>query len=97
MAPSADEEAIYAAVSMRQERIVALGRRSEVGGGVGLGARGFVTAPAPAQDFGHVFTVLGDVVLVLDQLLADGLLGVGGARAELRHAIDDVADQVVAI
>jgi len=38
--------------------------------------------------------MLGDVLLVLDQLLADGLLGVGGARAQGRHAVDDVGHEV---
>ena len=31
------------------------------------------------------------------QLVADGLLGVGGARAQLRHAVDDVGDQMKAV
>ena len=38
--------------------------------------------------------MLGDVLLVLDQLVAHDLLGVGRAGAELRDAVDHVADQV---
>ena len=34
---------------------------------------------------------------MIDQLVADLLLGVGGALAELRHAVDDVADQMEAV
>ena len=36
--------------------------------------------PSPVADLRHVVAVLGDVLLVLDQLVADRLLGVGGAR-----------------
>ena len=41
--------------------------------------------------------MLRDVLLVLDELVADGLLGVGGLGAELRHAIDHVGDEVKAV
>ena len=34
---------------------------------------------------------------MVDQLVADRLLGVGGALAKLRHAVDDVADQMEAV
>src|SRR5262245_10289362 len=54
-------------------------------------------APAPAGDLRHVLAVLLDVLLVLDELVADGLLGPGGAAAEPRHAIDHVLHQVEAI
>src|SRR5918995_4910922 len=40
-------------------------------------------APLPARDIGHVVAVARDVFLVLDQLVLDRLLGVGGPRPEL--------------
>ena len=36
--------------------------------------------PGPARDLRHVLAVAADVLLVLDQLVADRLLGVGGPR-----------------
>jgi hypothetical protein len=41
--------------------------------------------------------MLCDVSLVLDQLVPNDLLNVGGASTKSRHAIDDVSDEVKAI
>src|SRR5208337_3881537 len=54
-------------------------------------------SPGPAGDLGHIVPVSGDVFLVVDELIPDRLLGVGGPRSELRHAIDHVAHKVEAI
>ena len=35
-----------------------------------------------------------DVLLVLDELVAKGLPGVGGPGTELRHAINDVGNEM---
>src|SRR4029453_10803972 len=53
--------------------------------------------PSPPPDLGHVVPVPGDVLLVIDELVVDGLLRVGGPSAELRHSIDDVAHEVESI
>src|SRR5215467_4363008 len=53
--------------------------------------------PPPAGDLGHIVAVPGDELLVVDELVADRLLGVSGARPKLRHAVDDVAYEVEAI
>src|SRR5262249_15649485 len=49
-------------------------------------------APAPVDDLRHVVAVLGDVVLVLDQLVPDRLLRVRRPRPELRQPVDDIGD-----
>ena len=49
------------------------------------------------QPLGQVVAVLRDVLPVLDEPVADGLLGVGGPGAQLRHTIDHVAHQVEAV
>src|SRR5215813_14939625 len=55
--------------------VVALGR-----GASGASRRGAVPRrPAPARDLRHVVAVLPNVVLVLDQLLLDRLIEIGGA------------------
>src|SRR5215472_12988067 len=53
--------------------------------------------PPPAGDLGHIVPIPGDELLVVDELVADRLLGVSGARPKLRHAVDDVAYEVEAI
>ena len=53
--------------------------------------------PPPASDLRHIVPVSADVVLVVDELVTDRLLRVGGARPELRYSVDDVADQVEAV
>ena len=50
--------------------------------------------PAPVLDLGHVVAVAGDVLLVLDQLVAESLLGISGHIAELRHPVDHVRRQM---
>src|SRR4029450_7085127 len=72
---------------------------SEIRGGISAGPLGAlaVARPAPLPDLGHVLAVPGDVLLVLDQLVANGLLGVRGARAQLGDAIDDVLEQMETI
>src|SRR4029450_12247635 len=54
-------------------------------------------SPPPTGDLGHIVAVSGDELLMLDELVADRLLGVSGPRSELRHAVDHVAYQVEAI
>ena len=41
--------------------------------------------------------MLRDVLLVLDEFVADGLLGVGGLGIELRHAINHIGDEMKTI
>src|SRR5262249_13314572 len=68
---------------------------------VGLGrfnpCRSRLLPPPPAGDLGHVVAVSTDVLLVIDELVADRLLAVSSTRPKLRHAIDDVAHQVEAV
>ena len=54
-------------------------------------------APPPVGDFRHVVAVLANVVLVLDQLVAQRLLEVGRPSAKLRQSVDHVHDQVEAV
>src|SRR5260370_11794499 len=54
-------------------------------------------APPPVRDFRNVVAVLADIVLVLDQLVAQRLLEVSGPSAELRQSVDHVHDQVEAV
>src|SRR5215469_8407047 len=65
---------------------------------VGLGGaharRLRLLSPLPARDLGHVITVAGDVLLVSHELVAHGLLGIGGPRPELGDAVDHVLHQV---
>src|SRR5690242_5639110 len=53
--------------------------------------------PSPTADLRDVVAIPRYVFTMFNQLVADRLLGVSGAGAGLRHAIDDVADQVKAI
>src|SRR5262245_65743371 len=53
--------------------------------------------PPPAGDLGHIVTIAGDELLVIDELVADRLLGVRGPRPQLRHAVDHVGYQVEAL
>ena len=41
--------------------------------------------------------MLRDVLLMLDELVANGLLGVRDRGTELRHAINDVGDEMKAV
>jgi hypothetical protein len=45
----------------------------------------------------RVVAVPGDVLLVLDQLLGDGLLGVGGPGAQAGDAVDHLLHEVEAV
>src|SRR5271166_3551455 len=47
--------------------------------------------PPPAGDLGHVVAIPRDVLLVLDQSVADRLLGVSGPCREVWHTVDDIA------
>src|SRR5690606_717934 len=55
------------------------------------------TPPRPLLHFRHVLAVLVNILLVLDQLVANVLLSVGRAGPQFRHPIDNVANQVEAI
>ena len=59
----------------------------------GAGAAG----PLPVGDLGQIHAVRGDVLPVLDELVAHLLHGVGAAVAELGQALDDVDDEVEAV
>src|SRR5262245_32363218 len=74
--------------------VVALGR----GAASGASRRGAVPRrPAPARDLRHVVAVLPNVVLVLEQLLLDRLLEIGGAGAQLRQPGDHGLHQMEAV
>ena len=44
-----------------------------------------------------IFTALVDVVTMLDERILDRLLCVGGARTELRQAVDHVLNEMEAV
>src|SRR5262245_40656811 len=54
-------------------------------------------SPCPACDLRHVVTVHGDVLPVLDELVVNGLLGIGGPCAKFRDPVDHVAHQMEAV
>jgi len=54
-------------------------------------------APFPSEHERMVLSAFVDVVAMLDEDVANGLLGIGGARAELRQAIDHVRHQMKAV
>src|SRR5215469_10862332 len=54
-------------------------------------------APAPASDVRHVIAVAANVLFVLNKLVADGLLRIGSACTELRHAVDHIFHQMEAV
>lgn len=41
--------------------------------------------------------MLGDVLPVLDELVTHSLFGIGSARAELRHAVNDILHEMEAV
>ena len=53
--------------------------------------------PLPVADFRHILTVAGDVLLVLDQLVARQLPEVSPFVAQLRNTVDRVHHQMKAI
>jgi hypothetical protein len=57
----------------------------------------FAHTPFPVADFRHVFSVFVDVGLVVQQIVAKKLFGVGGAWTQTRHTVDDIAGQVKAV
>ena len=69
------------------------GARSALGARGGAGTAG----PLPVGDLGQIHAVRGDVLPVLDELVAHLLHGVGAAVAELGQALDDVDDEVEAV
>src|SRR5919201_4735493 len=60
-------------------------------------AGGSAVRPRPVADLGRVLAPPPDVRLVLDQPVAERLLGVRGDVAERGHPVDDVHRQVVAV
>src|SRR5262245_34537859 len=52
------------------------------------------STPFPAGDLRHVLSVLGDVLFVLQQLVANRLFGIGGARSQLWQPIDHIPDEM---
>src|SRR5262245_20792395 len=74
--------------------VVALGR----GAPSGASRRGAVPRrPARTHEIRHVVAVLLNVLLVLDQLLLDRLLEIGGAGAQLRQPVDHGLHQMEAV
>src|SRR6202041_2855668 len=57
----------------------------------------YVAGPLPMTNFRHVFAVLIDVQLVLDELVLDDLLQVRAFRAYLRQPIEHVLHQMKSI
>lgn len=53
--------------------------------------------PFPLADFRHILTVLGDILLMLHQLIAHLLVEVRAAVAKLRQAQQNVLDEVEAV
>src|SRR6476620_3606959 len=53
--------------------------------------------PPPPGNLRHIVSVPGDERLVVDKLVADGLLGVGSTRSKRWNTIDYVAYEVEAI
>src|SRR5262249_17894110 len=51
------------------------------------GPCGFGLAPPPTADLGRILAVLVDILLVVDQRVADRLFGVGRSRPQLRNAV----------
>src|ERR1700720_669407 len=77
------------------QRPVVHGNASNVVGLRRTGRFGRRTAsPRPAADFRHVVTIAGNILAVLDQPVADRLLGIGGPRAQPRQPVDHGAHQV---
>src|SRR5262249_45937444 len=56
-----------------------------------------VASPLPVQDLGHVLAVFVNVLRVVDQLVAHGLLCVSCLCSELRHSVDNVLHEVEAV
>ena len=54
-------------------------------------------APAPVFDLWHVFAVLDDVLLVINQFVAHDLQCVCSDRCDLRYSLDDVHHQMKTI
>src|SRR5271154_3466445 len=70
------------------------GALSVVAPGRGRARRRALAPPRPVLDLRHVVAVAANVFAMVDEPVADFLLGVGGALAKLRHAVDDIADQM---
>src|SRR4030042_3630694 len=52
--------------------------------------------PCPIADLGHIPPVLGDILLVFNQLFANGLFGVGRPRTELWKPVDPIGEKIQA-
>src|SRR2546429_8844781 len=57
----------------------------------------FVRAPLPIPNLRQILAMLRDVLLVFDEFVADGLLGVGSLGTKLRHAVNHVRDEMKAV
>ena len=53
--------------------------------------------PFPVADLRHIVAVAGDVLFVLDELVAQKLLEVGAPALQPGHAVDHVAGQMEAV
>ncbi len=53
--------------------------------------------PLPVFHFRHIVAVLSNIFFVIEQFIAEVLLHVRGAGAQLRNAIDYIAHQVKSI
>ncbi len=82
----------------------AKGRRRPLAGSGGVAFDGKLPAgarraetPSPAKKLGIVLAVFRNVLLVIKQGVANGLLGIGGARTELRQPVNYVLREVKTI
>ena len=53
--------------------------------------------PLPIPDFWHVFSVFGDVTLMLGKFFVDGLSYLGGDGMKMRHAVNGVGHEMKAV
>src|SRR6266516_5317370 len=52
------------------------------------------SSPFPVPNLRQVLAMVGDVLLVFDEFVANGLLGVRSLGTELRNAVDYVGDEM---
>src|ERR1043166_1264077 len=59
-------------------------------GGAPQRSRRSFLAPPPTEDEGMILAALVDVLAMVNESVADGLLGIRGARTELRQPVDHI-------
>src|ERR1043165_6859733 len=53
--------------------------------------------PCPTADLRRIFAVFVNIFLVINERVANGLLDVGGPRAQLRQTVDHVLHEMISI